>query len=149
MPDIAEGCTGTTTPTLGWCSTRKNTGTYHKSVPIVRIFKYYGCAIMDDDSRTEDAPAKCVPNENEGRKLSKCWEPEFQFNVITEWYCGECHKPVYYHCWRATYCPHCGAPIFNFPRRKLDAPQHRGMSYSDQEKMKYVGPERRPKHKLK
>lgn len=95
-------------------------------------------------STTEDAPAKSVPNAHEGRKLSR-WEPEFAFNSIIEWHCGECHKIVYYSCWQALYCPHCGAPIFNFPRRKLDAPQYRGMSYSDQERMKYAGPNNRPR----
>ena len=95
-------------------------------------------------STTEDAPAKSVPNAQEGRKLSR-WEPEFAFNSIIEWHCGECHKIIYYSCWQALYCPHCGAPIFNFPRRKLDAPQHRGMPYSDQERMKYAGPDDRPR----
>jgi len=98
--------------------------------------------MMLSEMTTVDAPAQSVPNAHEGRKLSH-WEPEFAFNSIIEWHCGECHKIIYYHCWRALYCPHCGAPIFNFPRRKLDAPQHRGMSYSDQEKMKYGGPDNR------
>jgi hypothetical protein len=93
---------------------------------------------MDDDFLAEDAPAQSVPNET-GRKPSH-WEPEFSDNTIIEWRCGECHKNIYWGLWNATYCPHCNAPIFNFPRRKLDAPQHNGMSYSDLERLKYGGP---------
>ena len=95
---------------------------------------------MLDDSLTADAPAQSVPNTHGGRKPSN-WEPEFSEGAIIEYSCGNCHKIVYYSLWRATYCPHCNAPIFNFPRRKLDAPMHRGMSYDDQEKMKYAGPQ--------
>ena len=96
---------------------------------------------MIPEMTTADAPAQSVPNEQQPKPSR--WEPEFEFNSIIEWHCGKCHKIIYYSCWRALYCPHCGAPIFNFPRRKLDAPQHLGMSYSDQEKMKYAGPDNR------
>lgn len=104
-----------------------------------------GGNVMLGDSLTADANRPSVPNEHEGRKLSSRWEPEFSEGALIEWHCGECHKIVYYSLWRATYCPHCGAPIFNFPRRKLDAPQHRGMSYNQMEKMKYAGPNDRPR----
>ena len=97
---------------------------------------------MLSDSLTAGTPAQSAPNEHEGRKPSH-WEPEFSEGALIEWHCGECHKIVYYSLWRATYCPHCGAPIFNFPRRKLDAPQHRGMSYNQMEKMKYAGPDQK------
>jgi DNA-directed RNA polymerase subunit RPC12/RpoP len=93
---------------------------------------------MLDDSMTADAPVPRVPNEPQHGPSR--WEPEFVEGAIIEWRCGECHKNVYYSLWNATYCPHCGAQIFNFPRRKLDAPQHRGTSYSDQEMMQYAGP---------
>lgn len=99
---------------------------------------------MLDDSLTAGTPAQSAPNEHDGRKPSH-WEPEFSEGALIEWHCGECHKIIYYGLWRATYCPHCGAPIFNFPRRKLDAPQHRGMSYAQMEKMKYAGPNDRPR----
>jgi DNA-directed RNA polymerase subunit RPC12/RpoP len=102
---------------------------------------------MLGDSLTADANRSSVPNEHCGRKSSKFWEPEFAEGAIIEYSCGNCHKNVYYALWNATYCPHCSAPIFNFPRRKLDAPQHRGVSYDDQEKMKYAGPKNdRPRH---
>ena len=102
---------------------------------------------MNGDTLTEDAPAQSIPNVIQAKPSH--WEPEFESNSIIEWHCGECHKIVYYACWNATYCPHCGAPIFNFPRRKLDSPQHRGMSYSDQEKMRYAGPDRLPRMEAK
>jgi hypothetical protein len=88
---------------------------------------------------TEDAPVQSIPNEPQAKPSH--WTPEFSHNAIIEWYCGECHKAIYWGLWNATYCPHCNAPIFNFPRRKLDAPQHNGMSYADLERMKYAGPD--------
>lgn len=100
---------------------------------------------MLGDSLTADANRPSVLNEHGGRKLSKFWEPEIFEGSIIEYFCSNCHKIVYYKLWNATYCPHCNAPIFNFPRKKLDAPQYRGMSYDDQEKMKYAGPNDRPR----
>ena len=97
--------------------------------------------MMLSEMTTADAPAQSVPGTIQ-RQPSR-WVPEFDFNTIIEWRCGNCHKIIYYGCWKATYCPHCGAPIFNFPRRKLDAPQHRDMTFSELEKMKYAGPDNR------
>jgi len=102
---------------------------------------------MREDLMTVDAPVQSIPNEPV-HKPSR-WTPEFSFNAIIEWYCGECHKIVYYSCWNATYCPHCNAPIFNYPRRKLDGPQYRGWSYDDQHRMKYDGPTDRSQAKHK
>ena len=79
---------------------------------------------------TEDAPAQSIPPEVQPKP--SFWTPEFEFNSIIEWHCGNCHKIVYYACWQATYCPHCGASIFNSPRRKMDGPQRRAWSYRDQ-----------------
>ena len=91
---------------------------------------------MQVSDMAADAPVPGVPNVPQPGR----WNPEFSEGAIIEWHCGECHKIIYWGLWNATYCPHCGAPIFNFPRRKLDAPQHRGLSYHDLEGMKYAGP---------
>ena len=92
------------------------------------------------DTLTADIPPTDVPSQNQ-RQPSE-WQAEFSGNAIIEYRCGNCHKNIYYSCWRATYCPHCGAPIFNFPRQKMDAPQHHGWGYADQERLKYAGPGR-------
>lgn len=102
---------------------------------------------MFGDTLTADAPAPCIPNESQLGPSR--WEPEFSEGAIIEWHCGECHKIIYWGLWNATYCPHCGAPIFNFPRRKLDAPQHRGISYSALENLKYAGPRRATRNEAK
>ena len=88
---------------------------------------------MSNEAPTAAAPAPSGPSQ---RQL---WEPHFSENQIIEYSCGNCGKIVYWNLWRATYCPHCGAPIFNFPRRKLDG-QYRGWAYRDQEAVEYVGP---------
>jgi len=100
---------------------------------------------MLDILTTADIPPTDVPSQPQ--REPSLWVPEYSDNQIIEWHCGECHKIIYYALWQATYCPHCGAPIFNYPRRKLDAPQHRGMSYKELERMQYDGPGRtaRPK----
>ena len=103
--------------------------------------------MIGDISTAPDAPVNSIPNET-GRKPSH-WEPEFFHNTIIEWRCGECHKNIYWGLWNATYCPHCNAPIFNFPRRKLDAPQHNGLSYSEMENIKYAGPDNRSRMEAK
>ena len=95
------------------------------------------------ETLTAGNPAPVAPIQTQ-RSLS-VWSAEFSFNSIIEWYCGNCHKAIYYTCWRATYCPHCGASIFNFPRKKLDGPHPvpgRGWNYADQEKMVYKGPDK-------
>jgi DNA-directed RNA polymerase subunit RPC12/RpoP len=98
---------------------------------------------MLSDSLTADANRSSVPP-NRGHKPSN-WTPHFEFNAIIEYSCSNCGNIVYYALWRALYCPHCGAPIHNFPRKKLDAPQLREMPYNDLEKMKYAGPNDRPR----
>ena len=90
------------------------------------------------EETTADAPAPSVLIPTPQRKPSG-WSPEFSDGAIIEYTCGNCGKIVYWKLWRATYCPHCKAPIFNFPRRKLDG-QYRGWAYRDQEKVQYVGP---------
>lgn len=92
------------------------------------------------DTLTEDTPGNSVAGTIE-RKPTQ-WQPEFSFNAIIEYRCGNCHKNIYYSCWRATYCPHCGASIFNFPRKKLDAEPHHDRTYSYLETLKYAGPGR-------
>ena len=92
------------------------------------------------DTLTEDAPDQSILGTIE-RKPTQ-WQPEFSFNAIVEWRCGNCHKNIYYSCWRATYCPHCGASIFNFPRKKMDAEPHHDRTYSYLETLKYAGPGR-------
>jgi len=99
-----------------------------------RMIFIFGVIIMHGDTLTEDAPPKSIPNEVQLRPSA--WQAEFEFNSIIEWKCGNCHKNIYYSCWNATYCPHCGSPIFNFPRQKLNAPQHRGWSYNAQKSVK-------------
>ena len=86
---------------------------------------------------TADAPAPGVPIPVQ-RKPSG-WSAEFSEGAIIEYSCGNCGKIIYWKLWKATYCPHCKAPIFNFPRRKLDG-QYRGWAYRDQEKVQYDGP---------
>lgn len=86
---------------------------------------------------TEDAPPKSIPPEVQPKP--SFWTPEFEFNAIIEWHCGSCHKIVYYACWQATYCPHCGAPIFNAPRQKMDGPQRHVWSYSSQRELTFSG----------
>ncbi len=95
---------------------------------------------MIDTLTPADIPPTDVPSQPQ-RQPSQ-WVPDFADNQIIEWHCGNCHKIIYYGLWRATYCPHCGAPIFSYPRKKIDAPQYRGWRYDDQDKMKYNGPQR-------
>lgn len=95
------------------------------------------------ETLTAGNPAPVAPIQTQ-RQPSDWWA-EFSHNQIIEYHCGNCHKAIYYACWRATYCPHCGAPIFNFPRKKLDSPHPapgRGWNYADQERLKYAGPGR-------
>ena len=92
------------------------------------------------ETLTADIPPTDVPSQPQ-RQPSDWWA-EFSDNQIIEWYCGNCHKAIYYACWRATYCPHCGASVFNFPRQKMDAAPYRGWNYADQEKMVYKGPDK-------
>ena len=100
------------------------------------------------ETSTAGNPAPVAPIQTQ--RLLSVWSAEFSFNAIIEWYCGNCHKAIYYTCWRATYCPNCGAPIFNFPRKKLDRPHPapgRGWNYADQEKMVYNGPDKSHKRR--
>lgn len=90
-----------------------------------------------EQQSTADAPDPCAPIPAQ-RKPSG-WSPEFSDGAIIEYSCGNCGKIIYWGLWRATYCPHCKAPIFNYPRQKLDA-QYRGWAYRDQEKVQYDGP---------
>jgi DNA-directed RNA polymerase subunit RPC12/RpoP len=52
--------------------------------------------------------------------------------AIIDYVCGNCHKNIHFHLWKATYCPHCGAPVFGALRKKLDGKQGRigGMQIS-------------------
>jgi hypothetical protein len=77
-----------------------------------------------------------------GPRLSM-WKPHFSDGAIIEYSCGNCGKIVYYGLWKVTYCPHCDAPIFNFPRKKLDGPQAHNISYDDLGAMRYDGPDGR------
>lgn len=93
---------------------------------------------MAEELPTADAPAPGDPIPSQQRQPSG-WSPEFSEGAIIEYSCGNCGKIIYWKLWKATYCPHCKAPIFNFPRRKLDC-QYHGWGYRDQENVKYVGP---------
>ena len=98
--------------------------------------------MMLSEMTTADANRTSVPPTNRGHKPSN-WMPHFEFNDIIEYSCSNCGKIVYYMLWSALYCPHCGASIHNFPRKKLDAPQAREIPYNDLEMMKYAGPDNR------
>jgi DNA-directed RNA polymerase subunit RPC12/RpoP len=60
---------------------------------------------------------------------------------VTDYRCQECHKLVHYQLWGGQYCPHCGAPIFSAPRRKLAGPTGRRPDYGYLEKLEYAGPQ--------
>lgn len=62
---------------------------------------------------------------------------------VVDYRCRACGKLVYYAVWHGQYCPHCGAPVFAFPKKKLDDQMRRGMSFKELDKLVYNGPKSR------
>ena len=81
--------------------------------------------IEKPDMSTEPTTGQKVGPRKDPAYTSSRWEPIFSDGAIIEYVCSNCHKNVFYRDWNATYCPHCGAPIFNFPRNKLTGTQGR------------------------
>jgi len=91
-----------------------------------------GGGIIGDDLITEPEPPKS--GEVDQVYLSNSWEimtGEGGSLDVIDHICPGCHKNINWQLWAATYCPHCGTPIFGAKRRKLDAEMRGNWSASD------------------
>ena len=101
---------------------------------------------MISEMPTEPATAKKAGPSRDFAYTSSMWELVFGDGrlAIIDYVCGNCHKNIHFHLWKATYCPHCGAPVFGALRKKLDGKQGRiGRDANFLEGQKYAGPDDR------
>lgn len=88
-----------------------------------------------------------------GGKCLSSTAPRYKIREVIEkdgyrdYYCRKCKKTVYYSLWQATYCPHCGTPIFSASTKKIDAEMRH--NWHDYEEMKYAGPDKRSRMEAK
>ena len=101
---------------------------------------------MLSEMPTEPATAKKAGPSCDFAYTSSKWELVFGDGrlAIIDYVCPNCHKNIHFHLWKATYCPHCGAPVFGALRKKLDGKQGRiGRDANFLEGQKYAGPDNR------